>query len=215
MATFRADALLFDMDGTLIDSTRAVDTAWRQLCDAYGIDPELVLPVVHGVPAQATIAKFWPESERAAAFEWIETAECTLLDGIMPIAGARELTQQLSESGAAWGIVTSATAQLARARLAAAGIMLPEMLITADLVSRGKPDPEPFLLGASRLGVDPRRTIVLEDAPAGIQAGRAAGAQVVVRGRHGGDVASGLLVIDDYLGTIIEHVTPEISGRWV
>ncbi|MFM6973559.1 MAG: HAD-IA family hydrolase [Agromyces sp.] len=214
MSAFHADALLFDMDGTLIDSTRAVDAAWIGLCEAFGVNAELVLPVVHGVPAHVTIAKFWPESERTAAFEWIEAAECALLDDIVPIPGARELSHQLSESGAAWGIVTSATPPLARARLEAAGIAMPEMLVTADLVSRGKPDPEPFLLGASRLGVDPRRTIVVEDAPAGIRAGRAAGAHVVVRGRQGGEDANGLLIIDDYLGTTFEQFTPEIRGRW-
>lgn len=213
MTAFHAEALLFDMDGTLVDSTAAVETAWRSACERWGIDAEAVLAVTHGVPARDTIAKFWPLAERAAAFEWIETAECTMLDGVVPIPGAVELSQRLNDLRAPWGIVTSATPELAAARLGAAGIALPDVLVTIEHVEFGKPHPAPFLLGAERLGADPRHSIVVEDAPAGIRSGLAAGATVVVRGPHGGADAAGLLVIDDYLGTQIHQAAP-ISGKW-
>lgn len=217
MTAFSAEALLFDMDGTLIDSTGAVVAAWTELCGRYGIDAEALLAVAHGVPARATIAKFLPASEWDAAFEWIEEAESTLLDGIVEIPGASELVARLNAEGVPWAVVTSATPRLARARLGAAGVALPEraeLLVTADLVEHGKPSPDAYLLAATRLGVEARRSIVIEDAPAGIQAGRAAGATVVVRGPHGGADADGLLVIDDYLGTEIHSAGPGVTGRW-
>lgn len=214
MSSFAAEGLLFDMDGTLVDSTRAVELAWRELCERSGVDADMVLAELHGVPARDTIDRYWPAAEREAALTWIEEAECTMLDGVVAIPGAVELTETLTELGAPWGIVTSASPQLAQARLGAAGIALPEMLVTIDQVERGKPHPEPFLLGASRLGIDPRASIVIEDAPAGIRAGLAAGATVVVRGRHGGPAADGLLEIDDYQRSVIDSVA-SLRGRWI
>lgn len=214
MATFSAAALLFDMDGTLIDSTGAVVEAWTMLCDRYGINPDELLAVAHGVPARATIARFLPPSEWDAAFDWIEEAESTMLDGITAIPGAAAFVETLESAGAPWGIVTSATPRLARARLAAAGVLVPRLLVTADQVERGKPNPDAYLLAANRLGVDPSSTVVVEDAPAGIRAGLAAGATVVVRGHHGGDDASGLVVIDDYLSAELHGVAELVTGRW-
>lgn len=201
------------MDGTLIDSTGMVDVMWRELCERSGIDADFVLANIHGVPARDIIAAHWPESAREAAFAWIEEAESERADGIIPIPGARELVTTLTERGARWAIVTSATRRQADARLRAAGFPLPEVLVTVDDVAQGKPHPEPYLQAAHRLGVDPARCIVLEDAGAGIRSGVAAGAQVVVRGTQGGPEAATHLVIDDYLGTVIDGVAP-IRGRW-
>ncbi|HLP22751.1 MAG TPA: HAD-IA family hydrolase [Microbacteriaceae bacterium] len=214
MSRFDTAALLFDMDGTLIDSTGAVVIAWTRLCERYGLDPEALLAVAHGVPARATIAKFLPEREWDAAFAWIEEAESTLLDGVVAIPGAAELVRQLNAGSAPWAVVTSATPRLAHARLGAAGIELPDRLITADMVTHGKPSPDAYLLAAEQLGVEARDCIVVEDAPAGIRAGLAAGATVVVRGPHGGDEAHGLLEIADFAETVLDGTGPRVRGRW-
>lgn len=218
MTALNAAALLFDMDGTLLDSTHAVISSWHRMAERYRLDVDEVLAVIHGVRAADTIARFLPESERLGAFEWLEEVESTTLDGVVPIPGAVELLTRLNELGAPWAIVTSATPRLARARLAAGGLPVPEMLVTTDQVALGKPAPDGYLRAADLLQVSATDCVVVEDVPAGIQAGRAAGATVVVRGEHGGDDAEGLIQIADYRATRIDWVDtpagPRIIGHW-
>jgi sugar-phosphatase len=190
------DAVLFDMDGTLVDSDAVVDRVWRAFGAEFHIDLDALLPVAHGVPAGTTIRRFLPDlSEREAialttrqlAFE---TAD---LDGVVATPGAHELLAHLDHIGLPWAIVTSADTRLATARLGAAGIALPSVLITTDDIVAGKPNPEGYLAAARRLGVDPARTLVVEDSDAGIAAGHAAGARVAALKGLPGDITIGAL----------------------
>lgn len=164
-------AVLFDNDGTLIDSTPAVVRSWSIWAQEYEVDM-LDLAGYHGVPAAAIIAEVAPHADQQAALQRIIDIEESDTDGVQALPGAVEA---LSALGGLAAIVTSATRGLAVARLNAAGIPLPDALVTADDITRGKPDPEPYLLAAEWLGVDPASCLVVEDAPSGLRAGRAAG----------------------------------------
>ena len=172
-----ARALLVDLDGTLIDSEGAVRRAWGGFAQQHGLDPDEVTKVAQGRPSRETIRALLPDlPDLAAETARFERAEVADVEGVVALPGALEL---LSRTDRPLAIVTSCTTDLARARLRAAGLPEPEVLVTADAITNGKPDPEPFLLGAQRLHVDPADCVVLEDAPAGITAGRAAGATVI------------------------------------
>ncbi len=211
-----ADALLFDNDGTLVDTMRAVDRAWHEFAVHYGVDSVAVLAVAHGVRADETIRRFLPEELRAEAAAWLDARELELVHETVALPGAKELLERLTELGAPWAVVTSANALVARARLAAAGFPLPPVLVTADDVSVGKPDPSCYLLAADRLGVRGDRCIVVEDVPAGLRAGLNAGAQVVVRGDYTGSETDGLDRVSDYSGTVVtlHDDSPRLRGHW-
>ena len=215
-APIEADALLFDNDGTLVDTTAAVDRAWHDFAVRYGVDPEEVLAVAHGVRADETIRRFLPDGDRAAAARWLDARELELVHETVALPGARELLTRLTELGAPWAIVTSANALLVRARLGAAGLPTPPVVVTADDVPLGKPDPACYLLAAARLGVDPARCVVVEDVPAGLRAGLAAGARVVVRGAYEGPETLGLHRLADYTRAevALHPESPRIRGSW-
>lgn len=170
-------AVLFDMDGTLIDSIGAVERSWVTWAGEYDIDIEQLLGF-HGIPAAGVIASLRPDldaADQAAAVRRIEDLEVADTDGIIVLPGAREALDTLVEAGAAVAIVTSCTDPLFEARVAATGLRRPPVVVTASMVERGKPHPDPFLLAAERLGVDPGDCLVVEDAVAGLTAARAAG----------------------------------------
>ncbi|GGV47115.1 phosphatase [Streptomyces longisporoflavus] len=173
-----AEALLFDNDGTLISSMESVYRCWRRLAQEYGITAEEFEQVeLHGRPAAEIIADMLPAERVAGAVARIEELEVSdVAGGVVLLPGTLELLTSLPPGR--WAVVTSAGRRLAEARLAEVGID-PQMLISADDITRGKPDPEPFLLAAAKLGVDPARCVVFEDAPAGLTAGRAAGMTTV------------------------------------
>ncbi|MDA5286481.1 MULTISPECIES: HAD-IA family hydrolase [unclassified Streptomyces] len=173
-----AEALLFDNDGTLVSSMESVHRCWARWAREYGIGEEAFARVVlHGRPATEIIAELLPEEVRAVALARIEALEVAdVPGGVVLLPGAKELLSALPAGR--WAVVTSATRPLAEARLREVGVDFPE-LVAADDITRGKPDPEPFLLAARRLGVDPARCVVFEDAPAGLAAGRAAGMRTV------------------------------------
>ena len=173
-------AVIFDSDGVLVDSHTQVMEAWAQLADEFGIDFETIREPLIGVPALATISRFWPQHLVERAVARLEDLEVETAAGTKAIGGALALTAQLVSSR--WAIATSATRRLAVARWSGAGITPPPSTITADDVSAGKPNPDPFLAAASALGVDPADTIVFEDSPAGGLAARAAGAKVIAVG---------------------------------
>lgn len=170
--------ILFDCDGVLVDSDASVMSAWERWAIELGLDPDDVLPIVHGRRSEDTIGQLLPEAHRAAGVALIDRLEIDDAASVRAIAGARELTGTMAPG--TWAVVTSGTYALATARLRAAGIEVPDVLITADDVSNGKPDPEGYLAAAQRLGFAPSDTIVLEDAQAGIDAARAAGVSAVV-----------------------------------
>ncbi|WP_449372461.1 HAD-IA family hydrolase [Arthrobacter psychrolactophilus] len=169
---FTVSGLLFDLDGTLIDSTPATERAWRTWGELMVL--ENFHYGTHGVPAQALVEQTIEPARQLEAFELIMQLETADTDGVLAKDGALELLGTLTN--ASWTIVTSCTQGLADARMAAAGVSGPPHMVTADQITHGKPHPEPFLLGASRLGVAIGDCLVIEDAPAGLTSGRAAGA---------------------------------------
>lgn len=181
----QARALLFDMDGTLVDSSAAIIGGWNKWAERRGFDGAEVYEYSHGRKAAATIAHFLPGADRAtieADAAAIHDDFAALSGTTTAIPGARELLRQLRPHE--WAVVTSAPLALARLSLSVAGLPLPEIIIGADLVTRSKPDPEGFSLAMHRLGVPARHAIAFEDAEAGLQAARAAAAQVVGVGRQ-------------------------------
>ena len=171
-------AFLFDMDGTLITSTAAAERVWGRWAERHGLDVAAFIPTIHGVRAADTIRKQnLPGIDLEAEVAWVERGEIEDLDGVVPIAGAVDFVKRLPPDR--WAVVTSATVPLAEARLKAAGVTPPALMITAEQVERGKPDPAGYRLAAERLGVDIADCLVFEDAEAGIRAGEAAGAGVV------------------------------------
>ena len=171
-------AVLFDMDGTLVDSDAVVDRSWSRWATEYGVPAEDVLAIAHGNPATATIARMLPDAspaERASAGARVLDLEVNDVEGVVATPGALELIGTLDRIGLPWAVCTSAPAQLAKVRLTAAGIA-PAVLVTIDDVSQGKPDPEGYLRAAELLGVPAEQSLVVEDTTVGLAAGQAAGA---------------------------------------
>jgi sugar-phosphatase len=184
MSELDCTGILFDCDGVLVDSDASVLSAWSRWARDLGFDPDIVASVVHGRRSADTVAELVPGDGRAAALERIDRYEVEDAAAVTAIAGAIDLLATIPLER--WAVVTSGTRDLATARLAAAGVPIPAVLVTAGDVSRGKPDPEGYLAAAARLGLDARDTVVLEDAPSGIAAARAAGVAAVIGvGRHG------------------------------
>jgi sugar-phosphatase len=163
--------VLFDMDGTLIDSTPAVQRSWQRWGEHWGLS-DVFGAHQHGVPARDIVAGHLPPERVDEGFSMIETMEVQDTEGIVVLPGTEALLAALPPDR--WAIVTSCTAPLAAARVRATGLR-PPVLVTASDTDRGKPDPAPYLAAAARLGIDPKDCLVVEDAPAGIAAGRAAG----------------------------------------
>lgn len=166
------DAVIFDMDGTLIDSTAAVERAWTAWAKEEGVTAE-ALAGQHGVPSEDVVRAVLPPHRHDAAIERINALELADVWGIVPLPGATETLQALPADQVA--IATSCSAPLAKARLSASGLRPPQVVITADDVERGKPAPDPYRTAAGWLGADPQRCLVVEDAPKGVLAARAAG----------------------------------------
>ena len=166
------EAVIFDLDGTLIDSTPAVLRSWSTWAEEYGLAP-MDSVRHHGVPSAAVVRAVIAEDLREAAMRRIHELEIADLHDIVVLPGAVEALSSLATAKNA--IATSCTVPLAKARIAAAQLVPPSVLVTADDVRHGKPHPEPFLEAARRLGVDPRRCLVVEDAPKGLEAAQAAG----------------------------------------
>jgi mannitol-1-/sugar-/sorbitol-6-phosphatase len=174
----RPQALLFDCDGVLVDSDASVVSAWTRWSELYGLDPLAVFPTVHGRRAAETVAALIAEPHRPAALAAINRFELEDAETVTSIPGAGRLLNQLADRR--WAVVTSATRSLAEARLAASSLPRPTVLITADDVEAGKPNPSGYLLAAQRLGEASSSCVVLEDALAGVAAARAAGARWVI-----------------------------------
>ena len=177
MKAFHCSAILFDLDGVLVDSTRSVEREWRAWAREHGIDEERVMAIAHGVRTIEVIRALAPDLDAHSEVRKLESREAADRDGVAVMPGAVELVGAIPEGR--WCVVTSGTRHLAGARLRLAGIPVPKVLVTADDVAYGKPHPEPYLKGAKLLGVNPAECLVIEDAPAGIQAAHAAGMKVV------------------------------------
>ncbi|MFZ0743880.1 MAG: HAD-IA family hydrolase [Terracidiphilus sp.] len=173
----RCKGILFDMDGILISSIGSVERSWTKWAHMRGIDPAMALSIAHGCRAIETVAKLRPDLDSEAELKVIEEIEIADGQGLTVLPGVLDLLAGLP--GACWTVVTSATERLARERLAASGIPVPQHIVTAEYVTHGKPHPEPFLAGAKLLGVAPAQCVVFEDSSSGVIAGRAAGCIVV------------------------------------
>ncbi|GAA4847913.1 HAD family hydrolase [Actinomycetospora corticicola] len=171
------DAVLFDMDGTLVDSDAVVERVWRAWARENEVDEDLVLTTMPGRPAADTVRAVRPDLDAEAHGRAQLAQEYRDLDGVVAAPGAHDLLAALDHAGTPWAVVTSADDRLARLRLGAAGIT-PRTLVTRDLLTHGKPHPEGYLHAAEVLGVDPTRCLVVEDTVTGADAGRAAGARV-------------------------------------
>jgi len=161
----------------LIDSTPAVERVWRKWAEERGFDPATVISDAHGRPSISTIREYLPDGDHDAENREVERREIEDTEGIIPLAGALALLQALPLDR--WAIVTSCTRALAEVRVRAGGLPLPCQFLTSSEVTNGKPHPEPYIKGAGMLGFSPQDCVVLEDAPAGIRSGRAAGARVI------------------------------------
>ena len=196
MTDIRCSALLFDLDGVLIDSTPAVERVWRGWAVEHGFDPAKVVHMAHGRPSRITLGELLRGSDTDIENREVERREIEDLDGVVLLRGAGELLNSLPADR--WTIATSCTRALAEVRLRAAGLPVPETMITSTDVKIGKPDPEPYLKAAAKLGFAASDCIVVEDAAAGVRAGKAAGAKVIA-----------------FLTTMIRRDLEEASADWI
>jgi sugar-phosphatase len=201
--TLTCSAVLFDMDGTLVDSTAVVEQVWGEFAARYGLDLGEILRTSHGVQARDTVTRFAPlGADIPALTAELGAMERVRTEGIVPLPGAARLLAALPADAVA--LVTSADRILADVRMNAAGLPMPAIAVTAELVARGKPDPEGYLKAAANLGVDPGDAVVFEDAPAGIAAGVAAGIRTVAVGPNTGPLPASVLHIQDYTAVTVE-----------
>ena len=177
VAQVRCRALLFDMDGVLLDSTPAVARVWERWALEHGFDPDEVVARAHGRPSLTTVREYLPNADHEAENREVERREMEDLDGVVVLPGSRDLVSSLPPNN--WAIVTSSTRPLAEIRLRAAGLPLPKHIVTSSDVTKGKPDPEPYLNAASVLGFPVAECVVVEDVPAGVRAGKSAGSTVI------------------------------------
>lgn len=176
IARLFCQAILFDLDGVLVDSTASIEEAWRSWAARHGLDPSAVLRVAHGRRGLDTVRLVAPHLDAAREVAEQNAREARTID-VAVAPGARALIEQLPPS--CWAVVTSGVRAVAEHRLRTVGLPIPPVMVCADDVVHGKPDPEGFLAAAARLGVPPSACVVIEDAPAGLDAARAAGMRAV------------------------------------
>jgi sugar-phosphatase len=170
-------AVLFDLDGVLVESRPAVERQWAIWARQHHLDPDKVIPIAHGRPTIETIREVAPHLDADAEAKAMEQREISDLEGVRAIAGAADLLARIPPDR--WTVVTSGTRDLATTRLHYVGLPVPQTMVSASDIRKGKPDPEPYLKAAAALRLQPRECIVIEDAPSGIRAGKAAGMRVI------------------------------------
>jgi len=173
----KCDAVLFDLDGVLIDSSSCITRHWKEWADRHDLDLSQIMLVAHGLRSGDTMRLVAPHLDIEAEERQYMAMEEIDHEGVTAIEGARQVLAAIPEDS--WAIVTSGSSRLARGRLAYVGLPVPNVLVTAEDVKEGKPSPEPYLLGARRLGAAVEECVVIEDAPAGIRAGKSAGMRVI------------------------------------
>ncbi|MFE4194508.1 HAD-IA family hydrolase [Paenarthrobacter sp. NPDC056912] len=207
-------AVLFDMDGTLVDSTAVVEQVWSEFAHRYGLDIDEILRTSHGVQAGDTVRRFAPaDADVAALTAELGDMERSRTDGVIALPGAEAVLQALPDEATA--LVTSADSILAGIRMRAARLSMPSTTVFSEAVTRGKPHPEGYLTAAALLGVEPADVVVFEDAPAGIAAARAAGMRTVVVGDAGGDLEEGMWRIQDYTSVTVTAVKDDDGGHLI
>jgi sugar-phosphatase len=214
MTRIKFGGVLFDMDGVLVDSTPAVARVWAGWAHEHGFpDPDAIVKMAHGRPSLSTIRELLPNGDHEKENRELERREMEDVDGVIPLPGAMELLQTIPADQ--WAIVTSCTRPLAHVRINVAGLPTPKHLVTTADVTRGKPHPEPYLKGAKSLCVAPSECIVIEDAPAGIRAGKAAGARVIALRTTADDAelkaAGADWIVDNCADLSLDGATPSES----
>lgn len=185
VSNFACRALIFDLDGVLADSTEAVNRAWEAWATRNAIDPQVAVRNGHGRTTIEAIRVTAPHLDARESFAQMETLEESFIDRVKPVNGVLEFVRRVVDLNVPWAVATSGTRRIAIPRLQRAGVPSPPVLVTADDVTRGKPDPQPYEKAAQMLGVSPWETLVFEDAPAGILSARRAGARIVAIGLNG------------------------------
>jgi len=208
--TFDCAAILFDLDGVLVDSTRSVERFWRAWAQENGLDPEHAVSVAHGRRTVETLRILIPELDAEQEAMTLEKREAHQTEGVTVMPGAAELLVSIPRE--CWCVVTSGTRYLATRRLAIAKLPCPNVLVTADDVRQGKPSPEPYLKAAELLGLKARQCVVIEDAPAGIRAACSAGMKAIGLTTTYG--APELSEADAIISKLAE-LTPRVSGRQI
>ena len=196
----RCAAILFDLDGVLVDSAACVEKSWRDWSLKHGLDPERVLAVAHGRRTTETIPAVAPHLNVAEEVATLAAIESVATDGVLEVPGARELLDALPPN--AWAIVTSGVRSVATLRIRHTGLPMPRVLVCADEIERGKPDPQGYLVAANQLGVDPAMCVVVEDTPPGLEAARRGGMRSV--GVSGTYPASALSAADQVVSRLGE-----------
>jgi sugar-phosphatase len=210
MSNYSCAAILFDLDGVLCDSTRQVDREWREWAARKGVDGDAVMAIAHGVRTIEVIRRVAPHLDAESEAAAIENHEAQDQRGVTVMPGALELVQSIPEGR--WGVVTSGSRLLAQNRVRHCGLPLPEVLVTSDDVTNGKPHPEPYLKGAEGLRYPPAECLVIEDAPAGIQSARAGGMKVLgITSTYAADVLRHADAVIGELGQI--RVTSNGTGK--
>jgi mannitol-1-/sugar-/sorbitol-6-phosphatase len=174
---FNCSAILFDLDGVLVDSTRSVDRQWRKWAQENNLEPDAVVRAAHGRRTIETVRQVAPHLNAEAEMRKIERLEVEDTDGVVVMPGAADLLRSIPDGR--WCVVTSGTRLLATGRLRVANLPTPGIMVSADDVTKGKPDPEPYLKGAKLLGTKPEECLVIEDAPAGVRAAHAGKMKVI------------------------------------
>ena len=177
MQTFHCSAILFDLDGVLVNSIASVERQWRKFAARHGLDPEYVIHTAHGHRSIETVRLLVPHLDVEAESAIVEQNEINDTEGLIAIEGAAELLSVLPPER--WAIVTSGTRPLATRRLQSTGLPVPEKFVTASEVQNGKPHPEPYLKGAKAVGFPPTECLVFEDAQSGVRAAHAAGMKAI------------------------------------
>ena len=209
MKTFNCFAILFDLDGVLVNSTGSVTRQWRRWAEDNNIDPQRVLDNAHGVRTIEIVRRLAPHIDAEAEALMLEKREAEDQEGVSVMSGAADLLASIPEGR--WCVVTSGTRYLATARLKLGNLPIPNVLVSADDVSKGKPDPEPYLTGARLLGVNPKDCLVIEDAPAGIRAAHAGGMKAI--GITSTYPASGLQESDAVIQTLSQIKVESVGGK--
>lgn len=200
--------VLFDMDGTLVDSTTVVEAAWTRFGDEHGLDPAEILGFSHGRQTIDTIQRFLPDlprDEQQVIVDTMIAAEVDYVEGIVEVPGAAAFVRRLQDLGVPIALVTSAPRELAVKRMIAAGVPVPDALVPSEDAERSKPHPEGYLRGAELLGLPADRCLAFEDAPAGVEAAVASGATTIVVGELTSPVTEGLPRIPGYDGLTVER----------
>jgi sugar-phosphatase len=208
------DAILFDLDGVLLDSSLCVERSWHEWANEHGLDPAAIIRVAHGQRTIDTMRHFAPHldvEEQAGRFA---EREATDMEGVYPIPGASALVERLPQG--TWAVVTSGGTTLALARLRHVGLPIPRALVTADDVKQGKPSPDPYLLAAARMELAPSACVVVEDSPPGIESARASGMRVIaLTTTHKGVDLAGSDAIVDRLDSLRVTVREQVGPRIV